>query len=141
MKPQPSRLFGLLLALFLCLLGCAHGKDFKQIENFPYDKALVYFYRPSSHAASGQNYSIKLIETELGKLRNGSYFAYLADPGRHTFYYDGRYGFAKVTLDLFAGETYYIRGQPGGFLGTRFKLEQVHPVIGRMEIVDCHQSQ
>lgn len=124
--------------LLLLLSGCAHGPTFKPVESFPADKALVYFYRPSAYVASGQNYSIKWVESVLGKLQSGSYFTYLAQPGTQTFYYEGLYGFAKLTVELAPGEIYYIRGQPTGFAGSTFKLMQMHPVIGKLEIEECH---
>jgi len=111
------------------------------VESFPFDHALVYFYRPGIYTASGQNYSIKHLETELGKLKNGTYFTYLAQPGPHTFYYEGQYGFAKVSVELHSGETYYIRGKPSGFLGTTFRLDLMHPVIAQVEIAECRLSQ
>jgi len=125
------------VAMTLFLAGCAQGPGFKRIEEFPLDRALVYFYRPEASVASGQNYSIKMIETVLGKLSSGTYFTYIAVPGPQTYYYEGRYGFTKVSVDLAPGGTYYFRLRRTGFLGSSFKLEQVHPMVGQVEIMEC----
>lgn len=123
-------------AVGICL-GCAHGRDFQPLESFPADRALVYFYRPGASGNKGGKYSIKCIETELGKLRYGSYFTYLTIPGTHTFYYEGRYGFGKITVDLAPGETYYIRIRNTGFLTSKIKFEQVPAMLALVEMIDC----
>lgn len=121
----------------LVLLGCAHGKDFKPVEGFPPDRALVYFYYPEKGPVKNQNYSIKLIETELGKLRYGRYFTYLSPPGKYTFYYDGRYGYATLSVELEAGMVYYLRFQPVKLLGGKIRFEMVPEVLAKVELLDC----
>ena len=125
-------------ALMTAMASCAHGPGFKKVEAFPQDRALVYFYRPSAFVAGGQNYTIKLVEAELGKLQSGVYFTYLAVPGLQTFYYEGLYGYTKVDVDLAPGGTYYIRGRMKGY---SMKLEQVHPIEGQVEIMECILTQ
>lgn len=127
------------LALYIPILyiGCAHGVDYKPVEHYSADKALVYFYRPETSGPKGGKYSIKYIETELGKLRYGGYFTYLASPGRYTFYYEGRYGYCNITVDLSPGEIYYIRLRSIGFLGSKLKLELVPALMAQVELLDC----
>jgi hypothetical protein len=45
-----------------------------------------------------------------------------------------------VDLEALPGETYYVRGRLTGFLGSSFKLELVHPMMGQAEILDCRLS-
>jgi hypothetical protein len=113
-------LLGLLLAAALLGAGCAHGPVFGGTEDPPPDKALIYFYRTEAMTGAAMGYGIKRVETKLGTLRNGSYFHYPADPGVHTFYYEGINGYAKVTVEVLAGEAYFIRGRLSGFLGSSF---------------------
>ena len=122
------------------LAGCAHGPIFREAEDPPPDRARIFFYRPGALTGAAGNYGIKRVESKLGVLRNGSYFPYFAEPGTHTFYNEGISGYTKVTVEVLAGETYFIRGRLKGFLGSSFKLELVHPMIGRSEIMDCRLS-
>lgn len=138
MKQVKGYLVPTVLAAFF--VGCAHGPAFSGSENPLPDRALIYFYRPGAMTGAAASYGIKRVEDKLGALRNGTYFPYQAEPGTHTFYYEGINGFAKVTLEVLAGETYFIRGRLKGFMGSSFKLELVHPVIGRAEISDCRLS-
>lgn len=135
MKPVP--LFLVLAVAAIISAGCAHGPVFSGTEAPPFDRALIYFYRPGALTGAAGNYAIKRLESKLGTLRNGSYFPYFAETGTHTFYYEGINGYAKVTVEALAGETYFIRGRLRGFLGSSFKLELMHPMIGRAEISDC----
>lgn len=138
MKPVHGSM--VIAAIAFLSAGCAHGPPFKRVESLPPGQALIYFYRTEAMTGAAMGYGIKRVETKLGTLRNGSYFYYLADPGPHTFYYEGINGFAKIDLEALPGETYYVRGRLTGFLGSSFKLELLHPMMGQAEILDCRLS-
>ncbi len=136
-NPRPRRSLRWLCLAPLFFLSCVHGKPYQPVESYPPDQALVYFYRPEAHGTKGGKYSIKWVETELGKLRYGSYFTYLAAPGSYTFYHESHFGFAKIEVNLLAGETYYIRFRARGLLGGKLIFELVPSSFAQVELMDC----
>lgn len=73
----------------------------------PKDKALVYFYRLSRYKESSVTFYVWEGEDIIGGLKSGSYFYYMAKPGRHLFWTKTE-DKSVVSLDLKPGNTYYI---------------------------------
>ncbi len=134
-------LFWWAVVSFGCVLGCSHGQLYRPVENFPKDRALIFFYRPEGLGIKGGNLEIKGLEGLIGKLRYQGYFTYLARPGSQTFFHDSYYGFDKITLDLRPGETYYLRFYAKGIWNREVKFELVPEALARIELLDCRCRQ
>lgn len=72
-------------------------------------KALVVFFRPSKFVGGAVGFKVRENDVELGKLRNGNYFAIEVDPGQHSYVVHSE---AKdvTTIEAEAGETYFLSG-------------------------------
>lgn len=72
-------------------------------------KGQVVFFRPSKFVGAAIGYKVREGETELGKLRNGTYFVIQVEPGTHQYTVHSE---AKdvLTLEVDAGETYFVEG-------------------------------
>lgn len=72
-------------------------------------KGQVVFFRPSKMMGAAIGYKVREGETELGKLRNGTYFVIQVEPGKHEYTVHSE---AKdvLTLEVDAGETYFVQG-------------------------------
>ena len=86
------------------------------------ETATVIFFRPSKFVGAAIGFIVREGDKELGKLRNGKYFAIHVAPGKHAYVVHSE---AKdvLTIDADAGETYYIQGSVGmGFVAGRPNL-------------------
>ena len=72
-------------------------------------KALVVFFRPSAFKGAAIGFIVREGETELGKLRNATYFVHPTTPGQHSYVVHSE---AKdvMNIEVEAGETYYVSG-------------------------------
>ena len=72
-------------------------------------KGQIVFFRPSKFAGSAVGFKVREGSAELGKLRSGKYFVTSVDPGTHEYTVHSE---AKdvLTLEVEAGETYYVQG-------------------------------
>jgi hypothetical protein len=119
------------------LSGCASLGQVYQEEPIPQDKGLVYLYRPSSFIGGGVSYDVKVGETPVTTLYNGGYYPYFSDPGEVEFWAKTE-SKSAVTLDVKAGETYFVKGTVGvGLLVGRPHLTVVPNETGGKEIADC----
>jgi len=78
------------------------------------DKGLVVFYRVKRAKGSAMRFQISDISgVSVGNLSNGTMFYQYFEPGQKTF--DVRSpsvnGSDLITLDIVAGETYYVQGE------------------------------
>ena len=78
------------------------------------DQGLVVFYRVKKAKGKAMRFQISDSSARsIGNLSNGSMFHIYLDPGQHTF--DVRApsvdGSDLITLDVVAGETYYVQGE------------------------------
>lgn len=75
----------------------------------PEGKGQIVFFRESKFVGGAISYKVREGETELGKLSNGSYFVYVAEPGPHAYTVHSE---AKdvLNLEVEAGETYFVSG-------------------------------
>ncbi|WP_225072842.1 DUF2846 domain-containing protein [Desulfuromonas sp. CSMB_57] len=125
-----------LLALAL-LAGCANLGHVYQEELVPQNKGVVYIYRPSRFIGGGVSYDVKVGETPVTTLYNGGYFPYFSDPGEVEFWAKTE-SRSAVTLDIKAGETYFVKGTVGvGLLVGRPHLTVVPNEAAGKEIADC----
>ena len=108
-------------------------------------KGMVVFYRPSGFAGAAIGFIVREGTTELGKLRSGKYFVLQVAPGKHTYVVHSE-AKDELTIDVDAGETYYIEGEVGmgilvghphikpsdksGFEAAKGKMKQVSPLSG-----------
>ncbi|MEZ5459443.1 MAG: DUF2846 domain-containing protein [Steroidobacteraceae bacterium] len=105
----------------------------------------VVFFRPSKFVGAAIGFKVRENGQELGKLRNGKYFVLQVAPGVHQYEVQGE---AKdvLTLEVEAGETYYVQGVLGAgimagrpnltpsdantFEALKPKLKEVPPLTG-----------
>lgn len=75
----------------------------------PAGKGQIVFFREKKFVGGAISYKVREGENELGKLGNGTYFVYAADPGAHEYTVHSE---AKdiLNLEVEAGETYYVIG-------------------------------
>jgi hypothetical protein len=130
----------LLLSSLLLMTGCITtlGPVYSKVDKIPDNVGLVYFYRPSALYQGGFSYDVKTGETVITSLKNGGYFPYFSPPGEIEFWARTETK-SSVTLDVKAGQTYYIKGEVGAFiLVPRPHLMVVAPEIAEKEIVKCY---
>ena len=72
-------------------------------------KGQVVFFREKKFVGAAMSYKVREGEAELGKLSNGSYLVLEVEPGTHQYYMQGETK-DVLTLDVEAGETYYVQG-------------------------------
>jgi len=85
-------------------------------------KALVVFFRPSKFTGAAIGFKVRENAVELGKLRNGNYFALEVEPGQHSYVVHSE---AKdiTNIEAEAGETYFLSGSISmGFMAGRPNL-------------------
>ena len=73
------------------------------------DHGLVYFYRESHFGGAGIQYDIRDNGDVIGALQSGTYFFENVTPGKH-IYSAKTEAESDVTVDVKAGETYYVQG-------------------------------
>ncbi|KAF1716223.1 hypothetical protein CSC74_10245 [Pseudoxanthomonas yeongjuensis] len=80
-----------------------------KIASPPAGKGQIVFFRDKKFVGGGVSYKVREGETELGKLSNGTYFVYIAEPGAHQYTVHSE---AKdiLNMEVEAGETYYVTG-------------------------------
>jgi hypothetical protein len=125
--------------LVLFLSGCASGPKFAPVVSVdvPPGKALVYIYRTPSFAGSAVQYAVNAGERKIVQLQNGGYYPYICDPGSIEFW-AATEARASLTIDVAAGETYYLRGSLGiGFFVGHPKLQLIPAEQALSEIADC----
>jgi hypothetical protein len=81
----------------------------KGISAPPEGMGQIVFFRESKFVGAAIGYKVREGETELGKLRNGTYFVHVATPGAHAYTVHSE---AKdvLNLEVEAGETYFVAG-------------------------------
>ena len=77
------------------------------------DKGLVVFYRSKSMKGAAIHMLIKSSDGAAGNLTSGSMFYHYYEPGQRTFDVStpSVAGSDLITLDIKAGETYFVRGE------------------------------
>lgn len=132
----------IIAALFACMLflnGCGPtlGQIYQKADTVPENMGMVYIYRPSSFVGGGISYDVKVAETPVVTLYNGGYYPYLSKPGEVEFWAETE-SKSSVTLDIKAGESYYIKGTVGvGFIVGRPHLMLVSQEVAESEISKC----
>ena len=131
----------LIVAACVALAGCA---KMPLREDYVYEQpaqaltaddsaGLIYFYRESAFTGGGISYFIFEDDTKIGLLKSGTYFVHKPTPGKHTYLAETE-ARAAVTLDIQAGQTYYIEGGVGmGVWAGRPQLTEVtKPVADKL---------
>lgn len=72
-------------------------------------KGQIVFFRPSKFAGAAVGFKVREGTTELGKLRSGKYFVASVEPGTHEYTVHSE-SEDVLTLEVEAGETYYVQG-------------------------------
>ncbi len=126
-----------LLAVALALGGCATlGAPFAPDSQLPADRADVYLYRTSAMGAAITP-TVYANKVPLLSLPPGGYFVYRALPGELTLEQHTE-ATTSVTLDVKAGETYYVKGTVGmGFFVGHPHLVIVPKEEGEGEVRQC----
>ncbi len=90
--------------------GCAtQGEAFTAMPKAPADKAVVYVYRTGRLDGGALTPSVTFAHTVKVALTRSGYYAYVAEPGAlHVRITD--IGTRVISLDVKAGQTYYLRG-------------------------------
>jgi hypothetical protein len=108
------------------------GTSFKQSEQIPVGKAVVYIYHSGG---SNHRFFLQANGKDLTSLRKGLYYTYVTEPGMIEFTAKTM-GTYSITLDVKAGQRYYLKGSvPPGFSPTP-SLIQVSPEAGAQEIAN-----
>jgi hypothetical protein len=130
------------LLVFPTLFSCgARGTAFQKVSVIPDAKGLVYIYRSYSVLGSAVAYSVHAGDEVVGKLHNGGYLTYMADPGELEVWgkTEAR---GSVTLDVVSGKEHYVKGSLGvGVVVGRPKLIVVDEETGMREIKECKYTQ
>ena len=141
-----------LSVLSLCA-GCATGPQFSPSAHVgpPPGKALIYLYRMPQLACSACTENIKVNGNYVGNLKNGSYFTYIATPGRLDFTGKLGPGFNTLmtalsvedklmSLNVEAGKTYFIRF---AYYQNIFclKMDLIREEAGKAELSNCRLSE
>ena len=73
-------------------------------------KALVVFFRPKKFMGAAIGFKVRENDVELGKLRNGNFFALQVEPGKHSYVVHSE---SKDITPIEAedGETYFMMGE------------------------------
>jgi len=132
-------LFAVLLVGILFLHSCAPtlGPVYQKVDTIPENLGLVVIYRPSSFIGAAVSYDVKVGETPIFRLYNEGYYPYFSKPGEVEFWAKTE-SRSAVTLDIRAGQTYYIKGTVGiGFLVGRPHLMVVPEDVAEKEISKC----
>lgn len=74
----------------------------------PEGKGQVVFFRPSNMMGMALSFSIHEGAEGIAKLGNGSYVVHVTDPGAHLYTIQSEVT-DKLTLEIEAGETYYVK--------------------------------
>lgn len=123
----------------LCLLfsGCATlGPKYTPEAATPTNRAAVYVYRPGSMGAAISP-NVQANGVPLSDLPAHGYFVYDAAPGELTLTAHTE-ATTSITVDVKAGETYYVKGSLGmGFFVGHPHLVVVTKEVGEAEIKDC----
>jgi hypothetical protein len=140
MKRHSAKMIAIFISfsIVVILTGCMTlGPEFKKIETFPDNKAIVYIYRPDSFIGGGVAYDVKVGETPIITLYNGGYYPYFSEPGEIEFWAKTE-AKSSVTIDIKPNTSYYIKGTVGvGFLVGRPHLIVVAPEVAKNEIEKC----
>ena len=77
------------------------------------DKGLVVFYRSKTMKGAAVHMLVRTSEGAAGNLTSGSMFYHYYEPGQRTFDVStpSVAGSDLITLDIKAGETYFVRGE------------------------------
>lgn len=127
-----------LMVGLLLLGGCATlGPVYQKVATVPEGMGLVYVYRPNSFVGGAVAYDVKVGEAVVTTLHNGGYYPYLVKPGEVEFWAKTE-SRSAVTLDVKAGEVYYVKGTVGvGFFVGRPHLMVVPAATAEKEIAEC----
>ncbi len=131
------RLPATLVSLTLLLSGCASlGAKYTPDTAVPPNRAAVYVYRPGA-LGGALSPNVQANGVPLADLPAHGYFVYYAAPGELTLTQHTEAS-TSVTLDVKAGETYYVKGSMGmGFFVGHPHLVIVPNDTAAQEIKDC----
>ncbi len=120
---------------------------FQAGDTIPTNKAVIYFYCPVANMVFGSDVKlavpVKVNGQLINALQQGGYFACLADPGAIELGTCELPGFMapksvfSMTLQVQAGQAYYIKGAHGKGTGGRAHLASVSPETGASEMANC----
>ena len=132
------RSLAVLLVGVLLLGGCATlGPVYRPVDAIPDGMALIYIYRESQFIGAGVAYDVKVGETVVTTLHSGGYYPYFVKPGEVELWARTE-AKSAVTVDVKAGEVYYVKGEVGvGFFVGRPHLRVVAREKGEKEIKEC----
>ncbi len=103
-------------------------------------KALVVFFRPKRGLGALIGFIVREDKTELGKLRNGNYFAVQVEPGTHTYVVHSETK-DVTTIEAEEGETYFMMGEiTMGFMAGRPNLSPSTAVNFQAEVAKLKPS-
>ena len=110
----------MLKRILICLISLATSTSLYSTHAFAAslpevkpDKGLVVFYRSKSMKGAAVHMLVKSSDGAVGNLTSGSMFYQYYDPGQRTFDVStpSIAGSDLITLDINAGETYFVRGE------------------------------
>lgn len=119
--------------MLLLLLNACSGKTYTKLSesiDIPKDKAVIYFFRPSSMGGAAINFHVHDENNKpVGFLGNGDSFYITVEPGRHHFLARA-VSKNNLYITVEAGKMYFIKGY------TKMGL-----VVGRPHLVQVQESE
>ena len=109
MKNAKHILMSILAAvMILSFLPISHAEsqDLPQVKE---DQGLIIFYRNKALKGGAIRFNLNHGQEPIGALKGGTTLHRYVEPGQHTFW-SKVISQDSVTLDVVAGETYYIKG-------------------------------
>jgi hypothetical protein len=98
------------------------------------EKAVVYFYRPSSVLGVARTIDVFHRGIRIGRLTSGTHFLYVFDPGKHDVTAE-MISTTTILIDAHPGQTYYVRASVDvGFPDAKPDIAVVLEGRGREEI-------
>lgn len=83
--------------------------ELAEIPDAKEGKGLVVFFRDSSFSGGAVRFNLNQGQEPIGALKSGTVLYRDIDPGQHTFW-SQVISKDSITVDVVAGETYYIKG-------------------------------
>ncbi len=137
MKPSKFR-FSSLIVFILALILPALSSISAELPQAKEDKGLIIFFRENAFKGGAIRFNLNHGQEPIGALASGTTLHRYVDPGQQTFWSQA-ISQDSVTVDVKAGETYYIRGVVQmGLVAGRPKLtivseSEARPAIAKMQ--------
>ncbi len=108
MKNAKHTCMSILAAVLILSLPILHAQS-TELAQVKEDQGLIIFYREKALKGAAIRFNLNHGQEPIGALKGGTSLHRYVEPGQHTFW-SKVVSQDSVTLDVVAGETYYIKG-------------------------------